>query len=62
MNYIDSFNDGLFFVLDNLSPKKPVITKGFSRYKKALASDYKKIEKDYSVCIKKVINEQKKRS
>ena len=62
MNYIDSFNDGLFFVLDNLSPKKTVITKGFSRYKKALASDYKKIEKDYSVCIKKVINEQKKRS
>ena len=62
MNYIDSFNDGLFFVLDNLSPKKPVITKGFSRYKTALASDYKKIEKDYSVCIKKVINEQKKRS
>ena len=58
MNFFKNFIDGLDFIFDNLSPKKPVKPKGlFTKYKQALASDRKKIEQDLNQSIEKVKND-----
>lgn len=62
MNFFKNFNDGLDFIFDNLSPKKPVKPKGlFTKYKQALASDRKKIEQDFNKELEEVKNEYQKK-
>lgn len=62
MNFFKNFNDGLDFIFDNLSSKKPVKPKGlFTKYKQALASDRKKIEQDFNKELEEVKNEYQKK-
>ena len=62
MNFFKNFTDGLDYILDNLSPKKPVKPKGlFTKYKQALASDRKKIEQDFNKELEEVKNEYQKK-
>lgn len=62
MNFFKNFNDGLDFIFNNLSPIKPVKSKGlFTKYKQALASDRKKIEQDFNKELEEVKNEYQKK-
>lgn len=62
MNFFKNFTDGLDFIFNNLSPIKPVNSKGlFTKYKQALASDRKKIEQDFNKELEEFKNEYQKK-